>query len=442
MNPRNNPPVRQNISREMFFENAKRISANPLTRISNRTRTRVSSILANEGLYDAFVDVHMHAFTNKNIPRDFAITSTGISRDLLELASKIFVKRTHHLVNSTPAEIIDDLLSHYKQTLHLQENDSKPELFLVLLMMDMERGITGGVEEDFIGQMKKVLELKNDYQFSYESDVDNFTGKDHLLPFLAIDPNNPDAFSLFLSAFAKTINDTDMDELEQTTPFVGIKIYPSLGYLPNHPTLMDIFEVCEEKSIPVTAHAGGERTHTSYKVMNLPRSEYDATNDRYIDKWDAPLVALEKNRNKYYKPILLYPDRWRPVLDANPELKLNIAHFGSSDEWANNNDPDTWNSLDQTFRLIQDFSSVYADFSYAFAKKKNMQYLKRRIDGDRYLATRVMYGSDFYLNEIMRGTVRDHLNNVLNIMPRPDYPNIYFSNAIRFMFEKVVIQFN
>lgn len=188
----------------------------------------------------------MHAFTNKNIPRDFAITSTGISRDLLELASKIFVKRTHHLVNSTPTEIIDDLLSHYQQTLHLQENDSKPELFLVLLMMDMERGITGGVEEDFIGQMKKVLELKNDYQFSYGSDVDNFTGKDHLLPFLAIDPNNPDAFSLFLSAFAKTINDTDMDELEQTTPFVGIKIYPSLGYLPNHPTLMDIFEVCEE----------------------------------------------------------------------------------------------------------------------------------------------------------------------------------------------------
>lgn len=53
--------------------------------------------------------------------------------------------------------------------------------------------------------------------------------------------------------------------------FFGVKIYPSLGYLPSNPQLMEIFGLCEKKRIPVTAHCSGAIVHTGKGILKISR---------------------------------------------------------------------------------------------------------------------------------------------------------------------------
>lgn len=438
MNKNNQPPVMQNMHKSIFLDNTSNISNNPLTRISTKTKTIVENVLNETNTLDLFVDVHMHAFNQDHIPADFTMTSMGLPKKLVDLATQVFKKKLHRLVRSSPSEILDDLLRSYNAVLTNVDDNTRPDIFLVLLMMDMERGITGGVKSNFLSQLRSVLQLKKEYTFPYPHHNDRFDGRHHLLPFIAIDPNNPDAYSTFLSVFSKKINATEEPELDNTSPFVGVKIYPSLGYLPNHPVLMDIFEICQEKNIPVTTHAGGERTHTSYRKMVLPRSVFNEATQQHEDQYNVDATNLFPNNNPSHKEIFLFPETWRKVLNEYPQLKLNIAHCGSSEEWEDVDNPNTWNSIKQTFALIRDFGQVYADFSYSFTKKSNLLWLKRRLDGDTHLNQRIMYGSDFYLNEVEKGSTIDHVLTLTKIMPRFEYENVYYKNAFRFMFEKVI----
>lgn len=432
MNKSNNPPVRQSISREDFFKLAEKISNKPLTRISKSSASKIKSVLDGSNTTPFFVDVHMHAFNKKNIPSGFAMTSFGLPSELIDLAAAVFTRKTHQLVNASPEEIISELLSNYNSV--LSTHQARPEIFLVLLMMDMQQGITGSIEHDMLDQLRSVLKLKKEFEYTYPLHNDKFTGQHHLLPFLAIDPNNPEAFTTFLSAFSKKVNTTGESELDEDTPFAGIKIYPSLGYLPNHPTLMDIFEICEKKNIPVTAHAGGVRTHTSYNKICLPRRIYNTANGSFRDEWQPEETNLIIGNRKRYKEIFLYPEVWEKVLYPYPDLRLNIAHFGSSDEWDNVEDPTKWNSIKQTIDLIKNYNHVYADFSYAFHKKENLKWLFNKIKDITILQNRVMYGSDFYLNEVEKGGTRDHLMNVIGLINDQYKDKIFYKNAFEFIF--------
>jgi predicted TIM-barrel fold metal-dependent hydrolase len=432
MNKNNNPPIVQSITRSLFFDLAQKISDNPLTRVSRSTGNKVKSALDGSSTANYFVDIHMHAFNKKNIPSGFAMSAFGLPSELVDLAAAVFTKKTHQLVNASPTDILSDLLSNYNSV--LSTHDTRPEIFLVLLMMDMQQGITGTIEEDQLHQLRTVLKIKNEFVYTYPLHNDKFIGKDHLLPFLAIDPNNPEAYNTFLSAFSKKINTTGESELDNVTPFVGIKIYPSLGYLPHHPTLMDIFEICEQKNIPVTAHAGGTRTHTSYDKVCLPRRIYNESDGTFHDLWQPEETNLIIGNRKRFKEIFLYPEIWKKVLYAYPNLKLNIAHFGSNDEWEAVENISDWNSIDQTLNLIHKNKSVYADFSYAFHKKENLKWLFKKVKDKPYLQSKVMYGSDFYLNEVEKGGTRDHLMNVLGLIDKTLQNKIFFENGFKFMF--------
>jgi predicted TIM-barrel fold metal-dependent hydrolase len=434
LNKNNNPPVTQKMDRTLFFKEANQISDNPLTRVSRYTATKIGEVLNGTNNKDYFIDVHMHAFNKSNIPSGFAMTTLGLPQGIVNLIASIFTKKTHQLVNSRPEDILSDLLSQYNAT--LSNHTSRPEIFLTLLMMDMQQGIKGTIEADIQDQLRSVLKLKKEYEYKFPLHNDSFTGKNHLLPFLALDPNNPDAYSLFLSAFSKKINTTGEPELDGTSPFVGIKIYPSLGYLPNHPTLMDIFEICEKKNIPVTTHAGGSRTHTSFDKMVLPRREYNTSNGTWTDKWFPAETNLSDPNIDLYKQVLLYPQIWEKVLYPYPNLKLNIAHMGSGDEWETVNNKNKWGSLKQTIDLVSKYNNVYADFSYSFHKKENLKWLFNKMNNTPILHSKIMYGSDFFLNEVEKGSTQDHLMRVLELINHGYKDKVFYKNAITFMFHK------
>lgn len=102
-----------------------------------------------------------------------------------------------------------------------------------------------------------------------------------VFPFLAADPRRPGIFDL-------------VKQLVHTEgPFYGVKIYPAIGFYPDNPILMDIYQHCEANGLPVTTHC----QHEGFTV-----------------RLDGDDFAR--------------PERWEPVLAQFKNLRLNFAHFG------------------------------------------------------------------------------------------------------------------
>ena len=222
-----------------------------------------------------------------------------------------------------------------------------PGTILCPLMMDFQArsqaGIKGKTRKTFQDQIAEMKKLVNKYP-------------GRILPFLAIDPRRPRVLEdVFLPAF-------------ETPLFGGVKLYPSLGYLPSHPVLLEMYGICEKKMIPVTVHCGTGSVHSSRRFhKDIPGLRYDQDNPT------APARLTGQTKwflsKQAYADYFNHPENWRPVLERYPELRLNIAHFGCTVEWEKymKNQDNTWPSriIDLIYRyppclygyLLQYFST-------------------------------------------------------------------------------------
>ena len=121
----------------------------------------------------------------------------------------------------------------------------------------------------------------------------------------------------------------------------GIKIHPDIqGFAIDDPRMMRVYELCEEKHLPILMHTGDHR--------------YDFSN----------------------------PNRLLPVLKAFPKLIVIGAHFGG------------WSIWDDASRVLADMENLYVDCSSTFPFANNDLKLGEELI-HRYGAERVMFGSDF-----------------------------------------------
>ena len=123
-------------------------------------------------------------------------------------------------------------------------------------------------------------------------------------------------------------------------------------------------------------------------------------------------------RSKHYKignNILADPDNYLEVLEAHPNLKLCLAHFGGNSEWKKflndpwNPDSDNQNKKAWVSKIIDmiklnnedgtpKFPNLYVDVSYTSYDPQTRAYLKVILDaGNQRLRERVLFGSDFYV---------------------------------------------
>jgi predicted TIM-barrel fold metal-dependent hydrolase len=119
----------------------------------------------------------------------------------------------------------------------------------------------------------------------------------------------------------------------------GVKIHPDFQrFRADEPKAMRLFELCEEKSLPVLVHTGDYR--------------YDYSN----------------------------PERIARVLRSFPDLKLIGAHFGG------------WSVWDRAQAVLPDLPNIYVDTSSSFFWMKE----ERALDIIRaYGPERVMFGTDY-----------------------------------------------
>lgn len=422
----------QSIGRDTFLT----LAASIPNKVKERIPDPLKPIILDPNLTKengAFFDVHAHSFTIDHVPKNFIKLLNWVSnKDKVKIMKWVDRQFGNLMGLDEPKKVIDNLVQVYDK--FFVDQNIGPHLFIVNLCMDMERGISGAPTFNYKTQLEQVLD------FIKKESPDTTSGKKYeyqntILPFLAIDPNNPKALDYFLSGFIENYNATDIEALDNSAPFFGIKLYPCLGYVPEDPVLLDIFSICEAKSIPITTHCGGLRTRTNNREVEIGFREEQ--NGQITDK--KKIVTVHSKAN--FKNIFLDPLHWERVVKRFPKLKLNIAHFGDNEEWEKfHKDPRNPKShVFKTLKLIREQENVYADISYSYFNADNRRVIGAMMQMDEY-KHKILNGSDFFLTEIEKQTTLKFISDLKSDFKLiPDSWNLLTNNnPYNFLFKDVV----
>lgn len=221
----------------------------------------------------------------------------------------------------------------------------------------------------------KEIELSPGY-LKHMHDLEKLSEKypDKVFPFLAVDPRRIGILKL-IKMKVKVDGNNGI--------FKGIKLYPPLGYLPTHPNLRPIFAYCAEKKIPITLHCS-EGGMQNYEDKNYVRS-WVGNNNHWED-----FKGLNIDKSYYYT----HPEKWLPVLKEFPDLIINFAHFGGSEQFKNG-DTSWMNSI---IDMMNKYLNVYSDIAY-FPEDGLAEQLQDIIDKNKILEERLMFGTDYVMME-------------------------------------------
>lgn len=190
-----------------------------------------------------------------------------------------------------------------------------------------------------------------------------------VFPFLAIDPRRIGIMKLI-----------DLKIAKGQGPFKGVKLYPPLGYLPTHPNLQEVYEYCTRWDIPVTVHCsdGG--------VQNFKKENYvvDTAGPSHLEDF----ASTKGNKSLYYTA----PEKWRPVMERWPGLRINFAHFGGGDNFVS--DDTQWK--ERILAILEQYPNAHTDMSY-FTNEGLAEAVQHAVERHGILARRLMFGTDYVM---------------------------------------------
>jgi len=398
------------LTKNELIEAAEGISSNPMDRVPIEMKALLNS---NEKV---LFDVHTHVFNQFDVPDMFLGLRFDINKPMVDILSLLvgvadllpFVKladlgRLVKRLRSSEEKL-------FKSALEVYQSFGYEPIFNVL-MMDM-RAIENQKKTDlrtFEEQRDALIQLRDKYP-------------NRILPFLALDPEQNDNLEEhFIKAFT-----------EQN--FYGVKIYPSLGYWPSHPRLMDIFKICEEKNIPVTSHCSSGKTRSSSQKIEIKGWEMKNGTPVKVNK----VENFPDHKPETYRLYFNGPEKWEPVLHHYPNLRLNIAHFGGEHEWKCmvKNGSSTWIDTIEKILINPEYPNVYADFSFTLSYNKYNKILKKWMETKPHIKNQVLNGTDYFLT----ATEKPLKKIVKKYIKQLGYVNINQLgniNAQRFLFGQV-----
>ena len=177
-----------------------------------------------------------------------------------------------------------------------------------------------------------------------------------VLPFFAVHPEREDHLDL-------------LKESIDTGAFLGVKLYPSLGYPVDSDTLREVYAYCIKKDVPVLLHCSHGGFYRKKEYIN------------YCD-----------------------PAAWAPVLQGPlRDLRVCFAHFGG---WESLGKPDglrpgTWGAT--ILQLMRDLPNVFTDLAYhteQMLSPADEEHYFRTLSTlleDEKLRRRILFGTDSWL---------------------------------------------
>jgi predicted TIM-barrel fold metal-dependent hydrolase len=337
-------------------------------------------------------NIHTHIFNLKNVPnKAFGVpiarllSSRAFSWNLAKILKKIppysrtdFLERYANMLmvgsKKTQELIFKQLYSYYDQY----------QMKIIALTLDMDHMVAGDMRDNYLTQLSQVEDLTLKYH-------------DKLLPFLSIDPrrNYPDVKAFLKKKF-------------NNWNYVGIKLYPPLGFYPFDPRLEPVYEFAVENNLPIMVHC--TKYGVFYQSKKRPFEHYHprSMNPEYQHDYSH----MKKAKKSEFKNNFTNPKNFVEVLEIEKfkNLKVCFAHFGGAEELLRSKGEDTnpeTNFYLKIKELIQDdrFPNIYTDISYTVHHigRKDVREIMLKDINDPTLRDNIMYGSDFYMTTRKKG---------------------------------------
>jgi predicted TIM-barrel fold metal-dependent hydrolase len=305
------------------------------------------------------INCHIHTFTVEHVPVDFLPLKLGvvfkapiINRPARWLLGRMnpFDSRDRFARFANFAAVASEKTQ--RQVFDIVRSRYPSKTRFVVLPMDMAYMGAGKVPVPLEQQHHELAMMRADLG-------------EMVIPFAAVDPRRPGVLDM-------------LRDLVETKGFQGIKVYPNLGYKPEHPVLMEIWRYAEEKNLPVMTHCsrGG------------PLGKGVSRDD--LDNFTSPAC-------------------WLPVLRRFPALRVCLAHFGGEAEWeryfgdgwqaGQPNESRSWLADILDHIKSGEFPNLYTDISYTIFRFDEYAPVVKVFLSDPLLRQRVLFGSDFYMTE-------------------------------------------
>ena len=271
---------------------------------------------------------------------------------------------------------------------------------------------------------------------------------DRVYPFFSIDPRRNREFEGgILSEIKKYVG--------KDKPFIGLKLYSSLGYSPTHPALYDdshtesVYGYCQKHKIPITVHSSIEgfsrfldKTHVIGDVYYPDGGKCvpaEAIYENGIVKYENNIPTINFDEITRERLLILnHPIIWRKVLNKYPKLKINMAHFGGviqMYQYANGDNSAFW--PEYIIELLNEFPNVYSDFSCYYEQDGNPKYMDliykniyRKLS--KKAKNKVMFGSDYYMLALYNTSPKEYISRFRQAFKK-DFEKISEDNPQRFL---------
>lgn len=364
-----------------------------------------------------FINVHCHLINHRYVPDSFI---NAYFYKICPIEIKEWIIRFKFLVKTAKRFILVFIQNRFSRidewtdiflmnsVFHLDEDDCVAEVLVremdeskvinlaTPLMMDL--GIESYNEKPDLPYYAQIREISRvAAQFPCK-----------LMPFIMFDPRRKNAFELAKNAL-------------MNQGFLGVKIYPTMGYNPdpdskddmgnsyNEPetnkALEALYIFCCKNNIPITTHCSRGGAFAEY------------------------FKGIKEEASGYCSP-----DNWKKVLEQYNKLRLNFAHFGG--DLLNCENENSWSH--KILELIKDqrFINVYTDVSYhedAFLNTTQYFDLLNELLEVKTIKDRILFGTDWNMT---RHTWRekDYVRAFIDNIKGTKLKGLALKNPLKFLF--------
>lgn len=248
-------------------------------------------------------------------------------------------------------------------------------------------------------------------------------------PFLGVDPRREGIYEMVKIYFESVEN-----------PFTGIKLYAPNGFSPMDPRLMYIYEYCQSKNIPITAHCSYGGFATLDNELEVHGYFYDGEPKRIDGIIQLKVPAFKSGWVEDRAYTINHPKLWDMVMQNYPSLKLNLAHFGVRAKAQSEEKMFEWTGY--IIDMMRKYKNLYTDLS-CFTSKYELElvknkFLDQKLSDTESVVERVMYGSDFFLNLFFIDTIESYYKNFFseNVFTRDELNKFCINNPKKFLFKE------
>lgn len=402
-----------------------------------------------------YFDVHCHLFTRDILSRQGSVALNFLNKFLSESKRNEEEQESFGQINRLLAFIDTSLADNAEETF-LQMRKVYGEDFAVCpLCMDLRYGMVDeeekvegeeGSTDDSSARKNgdstsywsfrrianflsgnRFSALPNFFNDSFESQIEEMERlkaryPEHVFPFFPVDPRRNRDCDL------KTLI---REKVGPGKPFVGIKLYPALGYSVTDPFLYGseenkngLFAYCEKYSIPIITHSGfsgyaalAKRVAVNGDIFHTESGRPVPVRDLYPDGIVSFPIKEKMSDISMRGYLFNHPVLWRKVLKRYPKLYLDFAHLGG-DKFIQrylSESPTEGYYTAEILRLMDQYRNVYTDLSCFVDNPKkgySLQAVKTEIYDKAKLSVRrkFLYGSDYFIVKLKECSLESYFN--------------------------------